>query len=288
MLGKLFRHEWKRAWRMECLFLAVLFAVAILGTVLCFTPITNIFDSRVNPGLYFDGQGGALLTFAILAFFSGIFAGIIVTVGIICANLIYQGVRFAKTMYGDEGYLTHTLPVTVHKLLLGKILVSGLWVLIVQAAAYLCVLVESLAFVASIHEPAALAKLIEDAIADMVRTGNVGWMIHFLAAYGASMLIGPFLLMTTLFGALTIGQLSKKHKGLMGIIVYCGISFGILILQMISQSIGSSLMMWDSDAFDFHVNLFFGADMSLLINLLAAVLLYFLSHYIIEKKLNLN
>lgn len=40
---------------------------------------------------------------------------------IFCVNIILVIQRFWKSMYGKESYLTHTLPVTVRKLILSKV-----------------------------------------------------------------------------------------------------------------------------------------------------------------------
>ena len=46
--------------------------------------------------------------------------------------LIFLGIRFYRSMYTDEGYLSHTLPVTANQLFLSKILVSGVWYLFIS------------------------------------------------------------------------------------------------------------------------------------------------------------
>ena len=45
--------------------------------------------------------------------------------------LIFLGIRFYRSMYTDEGYLSHTLPVTANQLFLSKVLVSGVWYLFI-------------------------------------------------------------------------------------------------------------------------------------------------------------
>ena len=50
-------------------------------------------------------------------------------------------------MYTDEGYLLHTLPVTKHEILASKILVGGLWVLIIVFSMYLSLFLLGLSMV---------------------------------------------------------------------------------------------------------------------------------------------
>ena len=64
-----------------------------------------------------------------------------------------------------------------------------------------------------------------------------------LLHYGITLLLtyvaGPFITMVTLFGALTIGQLSSKHKGLMGILAYAGLT---ILSSIIGSTVQSAFM----------------------------------------------
>ena len=60
-----------------------------------------------------------------IAFFALIsFATIIVWGAIYIATIVLIVRRFAKTVFGREGYLTNTLPVSAHQLILSKLLVA--------------------------------------------------------------------------------------------------------------------------------------------------------------------
>ena len=65
-----------------------------------------------------------------------------------------------------------------------------------------------------------------------------------LLHYGITLLLtyvaGPFITMVTLFGALTIGQLSSKHKGLMGILAYAGLT---ILSSIIGSTVQSAFML---------------------------------------------
>ena len=113
-----------------------------------------------------------------------------------------------------------------------------------------------------------------------------------LLHYGITLLLtnvaGPFITMVTLFGALTIGQLSSKHKGLMGILAYAG-------LTILSSIIGSTVQ----SAFMFGANVANSAsgitvstnsayDINVITSLLIAAIMYGVSYYIMNRKLNLD
>ena len=53
-----------------------------------------------------------------------VFATIIVWGAIYIATIVLIVRRFAKTVFGREGYLTNTLPVSAHQLILSKLLVA--------------------------------------------------------------------------------------------------------------------------------------------------------------------
>lgn len=281
MLGKLFKHEWKRLYKLECLLLIIMAVFTAIEAIMFFTPMTDFL--RLDT---VDRMTEPIMGFWIMIFTTSIIACVIVIIGVTYGNLISIGMNFEKTMYSDEGYLTHTLPVTPHQLLVSKLLVGGLWTLIVEFAMCLCIFALVVSLFASCDTN--IIAEIQEELSDMdFSRVDMGVIIHYIAAYGVMLFGGPFSGIATLFGALTIGQLSKKHKGLMGILAYFGILIATTIFTNIIQGIGSVITMSNPYS-SIHFTLFFGVDMSLLINALVAIILYFLSHYIIVRKLNLN
>ena len=91
MLGKLIKHELKYMFK----FLSIFYILAIV-----FALLTRIFLGIEN-SLIFNviGEICSGATIAMIA-------------NTIINNIIRYWVRFKQTMYGDESYLTHTLPVT--------------------------------------------------------------------------------------------------------------------------------------------------------------------------------
>ena len=67
-------------------------------------------------------QEPSLLFFAFFTLM--VFATIIVWGTIYIATIVLIVRRFAKTVFGREGYLTNTLPVSAHQLILSKLLVA--------------------------------------------------------------------------------------------------------------------------------------------------------------------
>ncbi|MCM1187035.1 MAG: hypothetical protein NC251_02095 [Lachnoclostridium sp.] len=288
MLGKLIKHEWKRISKLNSLLLVIMLAFTALECLLFFTPMTDfVRDARA----FSRGDIGVVLWF--MVFVASVIACIMLMVGLTYGNMIYIGVNFEKTMYSDEGYLTHTLPVTPHQLLFSKFLVGGLWTMIIYFVMMVCVVVLTTAFGMAVTGGADFGEILYEVqevllevLSQMSSEGAVA-LTHYLLAFIVLALAGPFCTVAMLFGALTLGQLSAKHKGLMGILIYFGITMANSVLTNIVSSIGRVITM-AGRSYDANAVLFFTMDVTIIFQVLIAVCLYFLSHYIIVRKLNLN
>ena len=59
-----------------------------------------------------------------------IFVYVLFIFAIVVATYVYLAIRFQKNLFSDEGYLTHTLPVSPTKLIWSKMLVAWAWIAI--------------------------------------------------------------------------------------------------------------------------------------------------------------
>ncbi len=123
MLGKLIKHEFRATARVMLPVILALLVVSVMAN----------FGIRYSDRSG-SGSSGAVLdvlsTLSIVLFAVGIVAVIIVAV-----VLMVQ--RFRQNLLGDEGYVMHTLPVSVHSLLWSKLIVSAVWYLATIAAIFL-------------------------------------------------------------------------------------------------------------------------------------------------------
>ena len=272
--------------------LGAVILVSLIGCIILRTPlVVNLFRSSVSTA-YTEMQQTAVVLMIMASAVMYILILVAVTYGI----LIYMGVHFYKSMYTDEGYLTHTLPVTGHQLLLSKLFASSLWQLIISVAVMLSVL----AIVASVGVSAAEASSIWGTVdyATFFReVGNLfGEMFDSLGGTAVRMivegvlliLISPLISMSLLFGALTLGQLSGKHKLLMGILAYVGSFIVYSMIFSIAQFVTMFASMQTYDAMGNAGFTISSYESSLLIGILISVGYYFLSHFIITKKLNMD
>ena len=110
MLGKLLKYEFKGLLTPVIIMLCVLFGTTALALITFFS-INPTLESTVN------GVSVMLSMFAIFLYYIGI-------IGTSIGILLIIAIRFYKTCYTDQGYLTHTLPVTKHQLIGAKTLAS--------------------------------------------------------------------------------------------------------------------------------------------------------------------
>ena len=282
MLGNLLTHEWKAVWKVPTLLIGILLLMAAVAGVTFMLPI---WDSEWV-GL---PMSGAML---VMVYYFAIFA---CGFGI----MVYLAVRFYKNMFTDEGYLTHTLPVTPRALLLNKVITMSAWNLIGIAAIFVSIFIfVGIMVLVLLPKNSSFARDILEAVQRMV----VGWpellkepgmegfggfcisilCLIFVGAFGSTMLT---------IGSITLGQMVRKHRILGAIGAYFAIGMAI---QFVSTAILIPIMLtyvnnfsWNTQVSPFPVfTLIYSVLM--LVMLAVAVGLYFLSEYLVKKQLELD
>ena len=225
MLSKLYKHEFRVIGKMGGLLLAVSAGVTLLGALYLVSPLFHgIVDSGkgTNIGVYVIGV--LLGVFGMLAYAA-------MLVGVSVGFLIFLGFRFYRSMYSDEGYLTHTLPVKPADLLIAKVVTGGVWLLIMTLAIYLMVGLLAMVGVSQVTD-IGVSDLLSgirnffSEFSNLLGDLKASWILWILMV-----LISPFVNVCILFGALTLGQYSWKNRGLMGILAYLGVRFAMSIVS---------------------------------------------------------
>ena len=119
MLGKLLKYEFRATSRTMLPALAVLTVLIILSNI-----SVRLLDTSVGTLLRIVAVLVLILTFIAL------FAAEIIPV-----VLMVQ--RYHRNILSSEGYLMHTLPVSVHSLVWSKLIVSLVWLLVINLALFL-------------------------------------------------------------------------------------------------------------------------------------------------------
>ena len=297
MLGKLMKYEWKNIWKAGTLMLLGMLVVTVIGCVVLRMPggvVTGLLDN--------NDINATQSWFVLSSFVATLILYVIMLLASTWGMLIFLGIRFYRSMYTDEGSLSHTLPVTANQLFLSKVLVSGVWYLFITIGIGISVVALIVSLMTGLLNIGELSSVLTqyngniwefmaDAFYELGRTYEEEMGInlsHYVITLLLTYVAGPFITMVTLFGALTIGQLSSKHKGFMGILVYAGVT---ILSSIIGSTVQSAFMfgtnvMSSSGGFSVTTNMAY--DINVITSLLIAAIMYGVSYYIMNRKLNLD
>lgn len=297
MLGKLMKYEWKNIWKAGTLMLLGMLVVTVIGCVVLRMPggvVTGLLDN--------NDINATQSWFVLSSFVATLILYVIMLLASTWGMLIFLGIRFYRSMYTDEGYLSHTLPVTANQLFLSKVLVSGVWYLFITIGIGISVVALIVSLMTGLLNIGELSSVLTqyngniwefmaDAFYELGRTYEEEMGInlsHYVITLLLTYVAGPFITMVTLFGALTIGQLSSKHKGFMGILAYAGLT---ILSSIIGSTVQSAFMfgtnvMSSSGGFSVTTNMVY--DINVITSLLIAAIMYGVSYYIMNRKLNLD
>ncbi len=288
MLGKLLKYEWKGLQLPFLIMLVVLAGTTILtcGVILTINPK---FDETIV------GYSVIALIFSIFLYYFGL-------IGCSLGTTLIVVIRFYKTCYTDQGYLTHTLPVSAKQLLNTKILAAVVTNLLMVVA-----IVTSIFIIIQVglhHVFSFVPDYMEYTYAQFYREFievfigafrefedefgiSFGLYFVYLIAYGLISLIANII---TVFGCVSLGQLFTKHRIVGAIAAYFIVQFILQILGSFTAIPMYGRMLRGAYQDDITV---FGVmsptmNMTLLIVVITAVLMYFINLHMMTKKLNLE
>ena len=274
MFAKLLKYEWRATRGMVGLLCLICLSAALVGGLaMRYLVWVSELDSQSN-------------AFIVLSVLTMIFAFIAIAICCVAMEL-YAVWRFYKSRFTDEGYLTFTLPVTTHQILLSSFvncLICMVCALAALMAGYLVLLL--LGFSALENFFPSLWEVLPLAMENAWRlfSGETG---AFLAQLTLGVVTGVLNGTVVMMLAVTIGSiLARKHKVLAAVGVYYGINMAMSLITSVlgvilglsmytsqSSSIGvfSSMMLMESGLF-----------------LIVAVGGYFLMYALVHRKLNLT
>lgn len=282
MLGKLLKHEWKAVWKVPMLLFGILMIMAVMAGLTFSLPI-------------WDSEWIGLPLSGVMLLMMFYFALIGVSVGV----SIYFAVRYYRNMFTDEGYLTHTLPVTSHQLLLSKVITMCGWQLISGIAVIISlILFGGVTFLSLVPKDSSFAREMVDffselmqALPELWRTPELRGINGFCASIVVMMLTGTFSGTMTVIGSVTLGQMVRGHRILGSVGAYFAIQ---TIMQIVTTLLILPLMMMRIETFDYYIEdspFFVMTPMYFVMAVIALAVglgLYFLSEYLIRKRLELE
>lgn len=270
MFAKLLKHEWRATKSV-----IGLLCVIILISGLMIGGVAH-YMMKVEQGIAnFDRMPAFAEVMCILLVMAAV-----VAVAVCCAgSVLYVVYHFYKSRFTDEGYLTFTLPVGCHQLLLSNILNSIVSVFFVILACFAAIGIAVALFLVAFPQNLIWADVSQSMEAVMQQlwdslVKNAGQFVRF----GFSIVVGSVSELVVLMLAVTIGSLAaKKHKLLAAAGVYCGTA-------MVKSLVYSALAVSATTTQD--VNRFLTAPG--LLGLVIAIGAYFLMYWLISRKLNLT
>lgn len=204
MFGKLMNYELKYLLRTFAPMWAVVLALCTMTRV--------TMGPKLEEGqMYIEGAEAVLP--AVLVVIT-VFA--IMTMMIVAMVVLLQ--RFYKGIFGDEGYLMFTLPVTTGQLIHGKGLSAVLMLIVTGAVTVLGVLIVS-AYDVLWDEVMRMFGMISYDY-DLTAGSIAMWCFWFIAAAIASAAESIYMI----YLAITLGQMWRKHPVAGGVVAFYGIS----------------------------------------------------------------
>ena len=244
------------------------------------------YDILQNNRIYIIEYVVYLITCIILPFipqnivFIPMFLLLLLVWAMILLNFVTIFYNFYKSMYSNKGYLTMTLPLSSHELLLGKIFAGIIWIIISFVILFLGFGLIALMF--SIMENSVLEQLsfLLKALSQLVST------VYF---YEGILAIIIFIIsfITVGFTVLTIIQtkFTRKHKAIWAIVAYVALIVINNILRYAFVKIIAIFGLYNTIGNILQIT---GPILpTALISLIQSTILYFVSIYVLDNMLEM-
>lgn len=260
MFGKLMKAEWRASRR-------------VIGALCAVVLISGALLGLLGNVLLRESSGSWQLPDFVNVLFSllSMTAMLAVTLSL-AASVFYVLWRYYRSRFTEEGYLTYTLPVNNHQLMLSSILASVLEILLVGLATVAAMAIAFGIFAAELPWNEVDRGLVWSRFRELLSlrpvAGDVLLVLLNMVLMGLAALL-------TLMLAVTIGATAaKKHPILLAIAVYYGLSLVRMAAYLNAADACTSS----------------GATLAALagVNAAAMLIAYFWMYYLTSRRLNLN
>ncbi len=278
MFAKLLKHEWKATGRLLGILSLAAIGMGIVAAI-ALRLLLKAFDiayEQAQTGMMLMAPAlTLLLVFAILS--------LVIYAAAVQFLLLH---RFYKNKFTDEGYLTFTLPVNVHQILLSSWLNMLMWTAISFAAVIASFSILMLFGTADqgLVNTTLLAdffSLVEEILLYTYEDFyDLAYSLFLILTWLIQALTAPLILMT----CVTIGSIAaKRHKLLL--------SFGIYYIYTMVLSMGTSIVESLTTVASYNSGsntmLYIRMIGELVLHLTVGIIGYFLSAHLMKNKLNL-
>ncbi len=219
MLLKLFKHEMRSLWHYCGI------------VVICVIVASIVFNLGMTATILINNDN-----------FTFVSAPMLIFLGFCICSVLGLGIkfgiafRFYRSMASDEGYLTHTLPVTVGQNVTAKLLAASVYN--IGAVLFLLVFIVgsvAIAFIAG-GDTAFIPQMLKDMSAAYAefRKVLVLPMPVYVLEWTVFGIVGLIFSILVIYISVALGQLMKSHKLIWAVVYYMIITF---VLQFITQII---------------------------------------------------
>ena len=262
MFWNLLKYEFKNVnkWYLGLYGIVLFLSVSIGLWLRHFANGRNFFDRLQSS----TNEAGSM-TSTFFGFTMLIFSGLLVALAISTLFLIIR--RFKNSVYEREGYLTLTLPVNEHQIILSKLLGAVIWTILSTLALFLSFGIIVLIVGTAFHTQSEIEIVVR-------LLGKHFWEIasELLKSFGYYLVaLIPNILLIYL--SISIGQLSQDHRAA---IAYFGIQFALIIAANLYVSAFPSL------------STSLGSLSGVITSLLLGLIYYTGTYYILKNKVNLQ
>jgi len=225
--------------------------LALYGAVLALSALIGVQASSLKSIDTPDQQ------MIMLVFLALVFGGLIITLSISTLILIIR--RFKGSVYDRQGYLTLTLPVSEHQIILSKLLGAFIWSLISSAVFFL-----SIYIIFATIDP----NMVDSYFFDYL-------FVHYIENFWLTLI--SFFISTVagilcIYLSISIGQLFNEYRTALAVLAYIVIHIVLGFVDIFSPSLNYSMMM-SAEIFK---------------NLILSAVFYLGTYYILKNKVNLQ
>lgn len=193
--------------------------------------------------------------------------------------------RFSKNLLGDEGYLSFTLPVRVWQHIFSKTIVNLMWMFISLIVSMFSI------FLLAVNDPLSMRTFSEGCMEigeAFGRYGGQAWLIFWEGI--VCFIVTALSSALEIYAAISVGHLVPKHKLLAGFGAFVG--FGVveqIVVSLFGDFVNRKSLFWAADNFGDTLSDVSGVLLfCIAFSVVFGVLFYFLTSWILKRKLNLE
>ena len=216
--------------------------------------------------------------------------GIILLTCVAFATSIIIAVHFYKSTYSDEGYLTHTLPVKKGTLLIAKVIAGTIWCIIDIIGLFAAIYIA--AWVPYVKDSLSGNKAL---LMEIFGLGSHLGVFGSIAFYIFFMIAGTVANVILYYACISLGQIFTGHRVFGAVAMYFIVTFiesiscllifiplGLLSTRTVTIGTGTTLYM--STPSQYMLGLL---GISLALMIVWSAILYIITYYRLNRKLNL-